>query len=95
MRSSNSQTATLSVHENVLPNLVSAYQERGYEAGYARGVSDTLAAVLEATEDFVRLRPNSAAETRRLLHAFSEVLEQHVRQTPPPAHHEFVDGLGI
>jgi hypothetical protein len=95
MLNSNSQTATLPVRENVLPNLVSAYHERGYEAGYARGVNDTLAAVLEATEDFVRLRPDSAAETRRLLYAFSEFLEEQVRRTPHHAEHEFVDGLGI
>jgi hypothetical protein len=84
----NSQTAAL-------PSLVSAYHERGYEAGYARGINDALAAVLESTEDFARLQPGSAAETRRLLYAFSEFLEEQVRQSPSHSDHGFVDGLGI
>jgi hypothetical protein len=95
MFSSKSRNTTLPARANVLPNLVSAYHEQGYEAGYARGINDALAAVLEATEGFVRLRPDSAAETRRLLHAFSEFLEEQVCLTPPHAEREFVDGLGI
>jgi len=80
--------------DNVWPVLVNVYQEQGYEAGYARGVNDVMAAVLEATEDFVSLRPDSA-ETRRLLHAFSEFLENHVRRKPPDRQQGFTDGLGI
>ena len=83
------------VQQQVLPSLVTAYQERGYDAGYARGVNDALAAVLEATEDFARLRPESVAETRRLLFAFSEFLEKQFRPTPSHLEHDFVDGLGI
>jgi hypothetical protein len=81
--------------ENILPSLVAAYEERGYESGYARGVNEALAAVLEATEDFARLRPESPDVTRRLLYAFSKYLEGRVRRTPPQVAHEFVDGLGI
>jgi hypothetical protein len=82
-------------HQNVLSPLVSAYHERGYEAGYARGVNDSLAAVLEAAEEFVRLQPGSAEETRRLLYAFSEFLEGQIGRTPPHSENGFVDGLGI
>jgi hypothetical protein len=84
-----------SARSEILPSLVSAYQERGFEAGYSRGVNDALAAVLEAAEEFARLRPESAAETRKVLYAFSEFLERHVRQAPPYVESEFVDGLGI
>src|ERR1700722_8587220 len=84
-----------SSRSEILPSLVSAYQERGFEAGYSRGVNDALAAVLEAAEEFARLRPESAAETRRVLYAFSEFLESRVRQTPPDEDFGFVDGLGI
>jgi hypothetical protein len=95
MFNSKSQTTVAPARQNVLPNLVNAYHERGYEAGYARGVNDALAAVLEATEDFARLRPEPAVETRRLLYAFSEFLEEQIHRTPHHAEHEFVDGLGI
>jgi hypothetical protein len=84
----NSQTAAL-------PSLVSAYHERGYEAGYVRGINDALASVLEATEDFARLQPGSAAETRQLLYTFSKFLEEQVRQSPLHSDDGFVDGLGI
>jgi hypothetical protein len=82
-------------HQNVLSPLVTAYHERGYEAGYSRGVNDSLAAVLEATEEFARLQPGSAVETRRLLYAFSEFLEDQIGRTPPHSENGFVDGLGI
>jgi hypothetical protein len=82
-------------HQNVLSPLVTAYHERGYEAGYSRGVNDSLAAVLEAAEEFARLQPGSAVETRRLLYAFSEFLEDQIGRTPPHSENGFVDGLGI
>jgi len=81
--------------QQVFPPLMSAYHERGYEMGYARGRSDVLAAILEATETFVRLDPDSAANTRRLLYAFSDFLEQQMSRRSPEVPHEFVDGLGI
>ena len=81
--------------QNVLSPLVSAYHERGYEAGYSRGVNDSLTAVLEAAEEFVRLQPGSAVETRRLLYAFSKFLEDQIGRTPPNQENGFVDGLGI
>jgi hypothetical protein len=76
----------------VWPALVDVYQKHGFEAGYARGVNDALATVLEATEDFVRQRPQSAVETRRLLHAFSKFLD---RRIGTGQEDQFVDGLGI
>jgi hypothetical protein len=82
-------------HQDVLSPLVSAYHERGYEAGYARGINDSLAAVLEAAEEFARLQPKSHLETLRLLHAFSEFLENQISRTPPHSENGFVDGLGI
>jgi hypothetical protein len=81
--------------QELFSGLVTAYQERGYEAGYARGANDALASVLEAIEEFARPRPESAGETRRLLYAFSEFLENKVCQTPPRPANDFVDGLGI
>jgi hypothetical protein len=81
--------------QQVLPPLVSVYHERGYEAGYARGINDALAAALEATEEFVRLQPGPAAETRSLLCAFSKFLEEQIRRSPPHGEHGFVDGSGI
>ena len=83
-----------SERNSVWPALVNVYQEQGYEAGYARGVNDVMAAFLETTEEFVRLRTDSV-EARRLLHAFSEFLENHVQRTPPDRDQGFSDGLGI
>lgn len=78
------------------PVLVNVYHEQGYEAGYARGVSDVLTSTLEVTEDFLRLRGESNPETRRLLHAFSKFLEDHVRTSSSGEDHRlFIDGLGI
>jgi len=99
----NSNSATQAAEEprdsrerqELFSGLVTAYQERGYEAGYARGANDALASVLEAAEEFARLRPESAAQTRRLLFAFSEFLENRVRRTPPTTAPDFIDGLGI
>jgi hypothetical protein len=82
-------------HQHVLPPLVSAYHERGYEAGYARGKNDVLAAVLETTDEFSRLEPESAAETRKLLYAFSKFLEEQIQRSPRDSDHGFVDGSGI
>jgi hypothetical protein len=82
-------------HQNVLSPLVSAYHERGYEAGYARGVNDFLATMLEAAEEFARLQPSSTVETRRLLYAFLEFLEKQIGRTPTHSENGFVDGLGI
>jgi hypothetical protein len=79
----------------VWPALVNVYQKQGYESGYARGVNDVLATILETTEDFARLRPEAAAETRRLLHAFSEYLDRRIRTQPRDEENHFVDGLGI
>ena len=80
--------------DGVWPALVNVYQEQGYEAGYARGVNDVMAAFLEATEDFVGHRVDSV-EARRLLHSFSEFLENHLRRTAPDRDQGFTDGLGI
>jgi hypothetical protein len=84
-----------SQQSGVWPALMNAFQEQGYEAGYARGTSDVLANLLEATEDFAKTHPGSPADTRRLLYAFSEFLERRLPKNPPNQAHEFVDGLGI
>jgi hypothetical protein len=77
----------------VWPAIVNVYRDQGFDAGYARGINEVLAQFLEATEDFVDQRPESAAETRRLLHSFSEYLHHYVRRNR--ADHSFIDGLGI
>jgi hypothetical protein len=81
--------------QEILPSLVGAYRERGFDAGYSRGVNDTLAAVLVATDTFSRQNPATAAETRRLLFAFSKFLEGHAPRTSSQADHTFGDGSGI
>jgi len=80
---------------DVWPALASVYHEQGYDAGYRRGVNDTLATVLEAVNDFARLRDGDVAETRRLLYAFSEFLEQRAGTHSRTVDQHFVDGLGI
>jgi hypothetical protein len=90
-----SDLTEMPAQQNVLSPLISAYHERGYEAGYARGVNDSLATILEAAEEFARLQPSSAVETRRLLYAFSKFLEDQIGRTPPHSENGFVDGLGI
>ena len=95
----NAKAASVTAEEpalrSVLPSLVSAYCERGYDAGYARGVNDMLAQVLLAADRFARLRPESATDTRRLLYAFSEFLEDQVPRTPAYPDHFVAEGLGI
>lgn len=81
--------------QQVLPPLMSAYQERGYAAGYGRGRNDALIAILALTEEFARLDPSMAADTRRTLYAFSDFLERRIVRTAPQSHGSFIDGLGI
>jgi hypothetical protein len=83
--------------DGLWPALVNIYHEQGYEAGYASAKSDALAAILESTEDFLRLRSHqSDPQTRQILYAFSEFLENRVRRkTPEETHAVFIDGLGI
>jgi hypothetical protein len=96
LRGESSELARQNDGNDIWPALVNVYQEQGYEAGYARGVNDVLAAVLEATEDFIRIRGESDPEARRLLYAFSEFLENRVRTDAPNENYRiFVDGLGI
>jgi GrpB-like predicted nucleotidyltransferase (UPF0157 family) len=93
-----SETALVEQNENsaVWPALVNVYHEQGYDVGYARAISDVLAATLEATEDFLRSRRDADAETRRLLYDFEEFLENRVRNPASAKDHRlFIDGLGI
>lgn len=88
-------TSGINSSERVLPSAISAYERCGYEAGYARGVSDVLAAMIEAAAAFSRFQAGSAKDTFRLVNAFSEYLEQkiqHKSHTPDPASG---DGSGI
>lgn len=56
--------------------LLGAYEQHGYAAGYRRAVSDVLAALLAAGEDYIRHeRPASAADLRQVVLAFSDHLE--------------------
>jgi hypothetical protein len=93
--STGSEFVAIPDQRQVLPPLMNAYHEHGYEVGYARGRSDVLAAILEVTEDFARRDPASAAKTRRLLYAFSEVIEQRIHRGPRPSQSGFIDGSGI
>lgn len=77
----------------VFPAIFDAYRNQGHEQGYARGVSDTLASVLEAVEAFLQQTPPPTGTPRELLYAFGKFAERHI---PRPDHHHYVsDGLGI
>jgi len=93
--SSNRESAVITPPPDIFSPLVNAYEERGYEAGYARGVSDALAFVLEATAEFSRLRRESAAETRKLLYEFSTFIEKQLQGASGRAEAGFSGGLGI
>jgi hypothetical protein len=80
---------------NVLPSLVGAFRDHGYEAGYARGVGDTHIALLEAVDEFSRQQSGSPARTRQLLYAFSEFLERKLDRKPARSETGFIDGAGI
>jgi hypothetical protein len=82
--------------DGLWPALVNIYHEQGYEAGYARAISDALATVVESAEQFLRSRPESDLQARKLLYAYSEFLEARVRETTAAQNHPlFIDGLGI
>ena len=93
LRIPNHQIQPESSEQTLFPALVNAYREEGYEAGYSRAASDVLASMFEATEEFVALHPETAIETRRLLHSFVERLHAHLRRQR--SDHTFADGLGI
>jgi hypothetical protein len=80
---------------DVLPSLLGVLKEHGYEAGYARGVSDMHLVLLEAVEEFAALQSGSAPATRKLLHAFSQFLERKLEGRLPMRKAGFVDGDGI
>jgi iron-sulfur cluster repair protein YtfE (RIC family) len=77
----------------ILPTLIEAYHEQGYEAGHRRGLSDALVLYLEAAERFVADHPESAADIRRLLREFTDPLETYLAR--PDRHFYFVDGSGV
>jgi hypothetical protein len=81
--------------ESVWPALVNVYHEQGYESGYARGVSETLATALEIVEEFLSARGKTNTDNRKLLYDFSDFLDQRIERAPARPDHLFIDGLGI
>jgi hypothetical protein len=79
----------------VFPTLIDAYRNRSYDAGYARGLGDARIALLESVQEFRRLQEGSTAEVRRLVEAFSDLVEQKIRSNAPALDCSCIDGLGI
>jgi hypothetical protein len=84
----------------VLPSLLSVYQQRGYERGYRRAVSDLLGSLFAVTEEFVQSTaanstdPSSRAALRRTLYQFGQQLERRLQSLAPEAGY-VSEGLGI
>jgi hypothetical protein len=94
--SAESQVADLSPKPlDLFPSVIGAFQEHGYDAGYARGVNDTHIALLEAINEFSRLHRGSPGQTQELLYAFSEFLERTLLRSFPRSGSGFIDGAGI
>jgi hypothetical protein len=94
--SSSADSLEATEQDGLWPVIANVYHEQGYEAGYSRGVSETLALALEATEEFLRSSEHTDRDARSLLYAFSRFVEDRVRSSPGANdHHAFIDGLGI
>jgi hypothetical protein len=80
-------------NDSVFGNVLGVYEQHGYDAGYDRGAADVLLSLLAETESFIRrrgLRPEAAADLRRVVWALQEHLRSQSRRVD-----EFEDGLGI
>ena len=84
----------IGIGDGVFAGVLASYDERGYERGYRRAVSDALAALLLATEEYVRQHPQDRA-LRRVLYPFEEHLERHLRGLGSPDSGYVAGGLGI
>jgi hypothetical protein len=80
--------------DGIFAGVLASYGERGYERGYRRAVSDALAALLLATEEYVRDRPHDRT-LRAVLYAFEEHVERELRRLGSKDGGFVTDGLGI
>ena len=80
--------------DGVFAGVLASYSERGYERGYRRAVSDALALLLLATEEYLRQHPQDRA-LRRVLYPFEEHLERHLRGLASRDSGYVAGGLGI
>ena len=80
--------------EGVFAGVLAGYGERGYQRGYRRAVSDALALVLLATEDYVRQHPHDRS-LRSVVYAYEEHVERHLRRLGAGDTGYVSDGLGL
>ena len=80
--------------DGIFAGVLASYGERGYELGYRRAVSDVLAMLLLATEEYVREHPEHR-DLRGALYDFEAHLERQVSQLGAGDSGYVADGLGI
>ena len=80
--------------DGIFAGVLASYGERGYERGYRRAVSDALAALLLATEEYLRDHPHDRA-LRTVLYGFEEHVERALHALGSGDGGFVADGLGI
>ena len=80
--------------DGIFAGVLASYGERGYELGYRRAVSDVLATLLLATEEYVREHPEHR-DLRGALYGVEEHLERHLNRMGGRDSGYVADGLGI
>ena len=80
--------------DGIFAGVLASYREHGYELGYRRAVSDALATLLLATEEYVRENGDDRS-LRGVLYAFEEHLERHLHRMGSGDSGYVADGLGI
>ena len=80
--------------DGIFAGVLASYGERGYERGYRRAVSDALAALLLATEEYLRQHPHDRP-LRAVLYPFEEYVERALHRLGSGDSGFVADGLGI
>jgi hypothetical protein len=80
-------------NDALFAGLLEIYQGQGYQLGYRRAKSDTLATLVMWTEQYLQTKPSPDPELRRTIYAFTAFIEA---QLQGPKDADFVaEGLGI
>jgi hypothetical protein len=80
--------------DGIFAGVLASYGERGYEHGYRRAISDSLALLLLAMEEYLRQRPDELG-LRGVLSPFEEHLERHLHRLGCRDPGFVAEGLGI